>query len=79
MEQFFAIEVADDGFIRVLAVKREYTAAGVSYTRAAKDNSLINTFELNPKFYGQLDALLITPAKLAAAAPIVPEKEEGVK
>jgi hypothetical protein len=72
MKQFFVIEVDDDGFTRVLAVEREYTETGVSYCRKANDNRLINTLEPNPKFYGQLDALLITPAKLAAAAPIVP-------
>ena len=75
MKQFFVIEVDDDGFTRVLKVEREYATTGVSYNRGAKDDSLINAFELNPRFYGRLDALLITPAKLAAAAPIVPEKE----
>lgn len=75
MKQFFVIEVEDDGFTRVLRVEREYTTVHVSYNRSAKDASLINAFELNPKFYGQLDALLVTPAKLAAATPIVPQKE----
>ena len=75
MKQFFVIEVEDDGFTRVLRVEREYTPTGVSYNRGANDASLINALELNPKFYGGLDALLITPAKLAAAAPIVPQKE----
>jgi hypothetical protein len=74
MKQYFVIEVDDDGFTRVLAVKLEYTTTGVSYTRTPKDHSLINTLELNPKFYGELDALLVTPAKLAAATPIVPKK-----
>jgi hypothetical protein len=78
MEQFFVIEIVGGGFTRVLAVEREFTTTGVSYKRGAKDSSLINTYQINPQFYGQLDALLITPAKLAAAAPIVPEKE-GVK
>jgi hypothetical protein len=77
MKSHFVIDVDDDGFVRVLKAERSFGAGAVIYSRASKADSLVCTYDLNPKFYGQLDALLITPKKIAAAAPIEPEKVEA--
>ena len=73
MNHHFVIDI-DDGFVRVLEVEREYGSDGrIHYHRDPAAPSLVRTYVLDPWFYGQLDALLVTPQKIANAKPIVPE------
>ena len=73
MNHHLVIDI-EDGFIRVLEVEREYGSDGrIHYYRSPSAPSLVRTFEPSPRFYGQLDALLVTPQKIANAKPIVPE------
>jgi hypothetical protein len=73
MKSSFVIDIDDDGFVRVLAVTQSFDPAGVVYRRRSLDDSLVKAYDLSPKFYGQLDALLITPKKIREAAPLTPE------
>jgi hypothetical protein len=78
MKRFVVIE-CDTEFSSVFVheVKQEFTAdndpaKGVAYFRNPSDHALICD-QPGPKFYGRLDALLITAGKIKNAAPIEPE------
>jgi hypothetical protein len=73
MKRYFVIDVDSEfSSVRVLEVTQDFEHGTVNYHRGASDSSLINA-EPSPKFYGQLDALLVTSEKLAKAEPITPE------
>ena len=76
MRRFFVIE-ADTNYntVWVHEVTQTFTDT-VNYHREASADSVINDF-LGPKFYGKLDALLITAEKLKNAPPIVVVTPEG--
>lgn len=78
MKRFFVIECDTEyNSIWVHEVGKEFTAEkddnrGVQYFRSPSQQPLICEFP-GPKFYGQLDTLLITKNKLEQAEAIVPE------
>jgi hypothetical protein len=80
MKRHFVIEV-DDDFVRVLEVRQEFTGErgdrGVAYHRAADAGCLVNSFDPDAKFFGQLNALLVTKSRIQKAAPIEPEPFKG--
>lgn len=57
--------------VAVYEVTKEITADGVEYKRDTEE-SIFNEF-LGPKFYGKLDAILISRDRLENAKPIDPE------
>jgi hypothetical protein len=78
MKRFIVIE-CDTEFSSVFVheVKQEYTAdedpdKGVGYFRNPSDHALICD-QPGPKFYGRLDALLVTRGKIEHAPAIIPE------
>jgi hypothetical protein len=72
----YVISVEADGFVRVLEVEKDYIGGKVAYCHEPSANSAISSLWLNPKFYGALDALLVTRQKLEAAPPIIPDRSE---
>ena len=62
---------SDSDFVHLFEVTKTYSET-VDYHRSSGALSLI-VERANPKFYGKLDALLLTNEKLANAAPIQPE------
>jgi len=80
MKRFFVIDADTEMHsVFVHELTREFTAEdgdrAIAYHRAASADSLICD-SLSPRFYGKLDALLITADKLNNAAPITPEPAE---
>lgn len=72
MRQQIVIETDSEmGTVFAYAVSMDYTDK-VNYRREASDKPLLCRV-LGPKFYGELDALLVTADKIKDAAPITPE------
>jgi len=78
MKRFLVIE-CDTAYLTVLVheVTQEFTAdddpgRGVAYHRGPSESSLICD-GLGSKFYGKLDALLVTRDRIEDAMPIEPE------
>jgi hypothetical protein len=78
-EKFFVVECDTEySAVYVYEVSKDYEGGTVNYHRSAKDGSVVNG-HLTPKFYGKLDALLVTADKIKDAKPIVPEKEPATQ
>lgn len=76
MEQQFVIETDSKmGTAFVYAVSKKFTDK-VVYEREAGVSGVICRV-LGPKFYGELDLLLVTADKIENAAPITPETPEA--
>lgn len=74
MKKFFVIQCdTEDDYVFVKEVTRTFTKT-VEYRHEAGDVPVVSG-RLSPKFYGRLDALLITSDKVEQAAPIVPVTE----
>jgi hypothetical protein len=77
MQRFMVIECSTEyNSVWVYEVQREFTSnqadKGVTYYRSPSDSSLF--FDpIDPKFYGKLDAVLISRQKIDEAQPIEPE------
>ena len=78
MKRFVVIECDTEySSVFVHHVEQEYTAEedpakGVAYYRNPSDHALICD-QPGPKFYGRLDALLVTRGKIEHAPAIIPE------
>lgn len=71
MQSIYVIE-ADDKMMSlfVFKVTKKYTPDGIVYVREGDpEKAVLQDFSC-PKFYGQLDSLLITESKLKDAEPI---------
>lgn len=77
MKRQFVIEV-DSAFETVFVheVSKNCVAGDWTYTRLS-DDAIIQAFP-DPKFYGQLDALLLTHSRIRNAKPITPAPVEAV-
>lgn len=72
MERYFVIEVEDHS-VWVYEVSRDFSST-VDYKREAESHSIVSSHGApTPKFYGKLDALLLTADRIEKAAPITPE------
>src|ERR1700691_3162253 len=77
MQRFLVIECSTEyNSVWVYEVQREFTSnqadKGVTYYRSPSDSSLFLD-PIDPKFYGKLDAVLITRQKIDEAQPMEPE------
>ena len=79
MRKFFVIEVNyDNGIVYVNEVNApdypEPLPSGIMhYTRDINQHPCLIAADVGARFYGKLDALLVTRKKIAAAEPIEPE------
>ncbi len=72
MKRFFVIECDTEFYsVYVYEVQRRFTEKVVYEHEACAEMAICGP--VSPKFYGQLDRLLVTKASIAEASPITPE------
>lgn len=72
-KRFFVVE-CDSEFnsVYVYAVNKDYKHGTVNYHHNATDASVVSG-PLGPKFYGQLNSILVTSETIRNAEPITPD------